>query len=271
MSTFRLLTWTWMALALTGTAFAQDPATAAPAEAAPMEEPAPIEAAPTEEAAPVEAAAPPDPAAEMTPEEAEEAAEEEKNATKCLIRDVCLGPVLTLGLLNPLGIGIHARIDDDWGVGFDYQFLPTISAGVASFSMSLITLNGRWYPGGGSFFLAAGFAYQMFDAEGTTSSMDSAGNPTTVAVAGSVGIPTFLLGLGVMGGSGFVMGIDLALEIPLGSADVSFDTMAPDGSSDEEEMAYASLEGDIKDAADTFVNLLPVLFQVNLIRIGYMF
>jgi hypothetical protein len=172
--------------------------------------------------------------------------------------------VLTLGLFNPLGFGIHARIAEDWGAGFDYQFLPSISVGDASASISLITFNGRWYPGGGSFFLAAGFALQMFDAEASSDVMGQ-----TLTVQGEASIPSFMLGLGVMGGSGFIMGIDLALEIPLGGGvSVARPPVTGDMAIDD---TNADLANTVGDAGDTLVELLPVLFQLNLLRIGYMF
>lgn len=286
MRTLRLVLWTSVVLLIAGgSAMAQDAALAAPAEPAAAEaasaaEAAPAEAVPAEAPAPAEVAATaepaPEPVASSAPTSgeiaaaAEDAAEEEE----CVFGKVCLGPVLTLGLANPLGIGVHARIDEQWGVGLDYQFLPSLSIGDASAGISLFTLDGRWYPGGSNFFLSLGFAYQSFYADASTSVMTAAG-PVPMTVEGSVGVPAIKFGLGVMGGDGFVMGIDLALEVPLGSAsvDITSDVQGPAGSEDvaEVQAELNSLETDIEDAGDTLVNMLPVLFQVNLIRIGYMF
>ena len=191
----------------------------------------------------------------------------EDEGPHCLAEKICLGPVLTLGVFNPLGFGVHARLYEHFGVGLDYQFLPSISAGDASAGISLFSLMGRWHPGGSSFFLALGFSYQSFFAEGTSST------PTGDAkIEASVGIPQLAFGLGVMGGEGFVMGIDLALGIPLGSADVEFDSQMPDADENPElaEM-YEQQRKDIEKIAETFLEILPATFQLNLIRIGYMF
>ena len=181
----------------------------------------------------------------------------------------CLGPVLTLGVLNPLGIGLHSRFSEQFGFALDYQFLPSISVSDVSAGISLVTLQGRWHPGGSSFFLGLGFAYQSFYAEGSVA--DPSGG-AGVNIDASVGIPQLMLGLGVLGGEGFVMGIDLAFGIPLGSADVTFDSRMPDANDDPAlAAAYAQQKEDIEDFAETMLELLPATFQLNLIRIGYLF
>ena len=82
--------------------------------------------------------------------------------------------MLSLGLINPLGIGAHARYGENFGFGFDYQFLPTLTFSNASAGWSLITVEARWYPFGGSFFLGGGFGYQNFNADGATSDRSAA-------------------------------------------------------------------------------------------------
>jgi hypothetical protein len=69
-----------------------------------------------------------------------------------------------------------------------------------------------------------------------------------------------------MGGRGFIMGIDLALEIPLGSRDVDYHD---DIQFADDEVGEA--RDKIKRRAKAVVKALPILFQVNLLRIGYLF
>ncbi len=171
--------------------------------------------------------------------------------------------MLSAGLLNILGVGIHARYGDYLGFGIDYQWFK-LSLSSASMGLSLVTLDGRLYPFGGAFFLSGGFAYQHAGFDATT------GNQK---VAASVGIPLFKLGLGFMGRSGFVMGIDLALELPLGSTHAKFSTPAPDPATamQAEIDNYNKAHKNIADASDKGLRMLPFLFQLNLLRIGYLF
>ena len=180
-----------------------------------------------------------------------------------MLGNLCLGPVLTLGLFIPLGVGVHARYGHYVGFGLDYQFLPTITVSGASAGIGLLTVDGRLYPFGGAFFLSGGIAWQSASFSATAHS--TAGD---AKVKGSISVPAFKLGLGFMGHDGFVMGIDLALEIPLGSSNVDF---SGNGSNAMTNAGFAKARSNIKKGADVVVNMLPVLVQLNLIRIGYLF
>jgi hypothetical protein len=231
---------------------------AVPAEAAPSPEAAPEpEPLPEPAAAPVPAPAP----AVVAPPPPAETGEEAEEESACAMKDFCVGPVLSLGLINPLGIGAHARYQENWGFGVDYQFIPSLSFGDASAGWSLFTLEGRWYPFGGAFFLGAGFGYQRFSAEASAS-----GAGMTLNVEGTVSVPALKLGLGFMGRDGFVMGIDLGFNVPLGGTDVEFK-----GSDVGSDPMVAELRGDIEDAAEKGIGLIPFIPQLNLLRIGYLF
>jgi hypothetical protein len=170
--------------------------------------------------------------------------------------------VLTGGLFNIIGVGVHARYGDYLGFGIDYQFF-NLSVSSASLGLSLITLDGRLYPFGGSFFLSGGFAYQSISLKATEAAQ---------TVKASISVPLFKLGLGFMGRSGFVMGIDLALELPLGSAHAKFDTPMPgSGATTAEIDAYNKAHKSINDAGSVVATALPFLIQLNLVRIGYLF
>jgi hypothetical protein len=255
---------------------AADPAAApldpaAPVEAAPAPEAVPgVEAAPALEPAapmvepapePVAAAPAPAPTPEIAPIPPAETGEQIEEEAKCAMKELCVGPVLSLGLINPLGIGAHARYQENWGFGLDYQFIPSLTFGDASAGWSLFTLEGRWYPWGNAFWLGAGFGYQSFNAEA-----EASGGGSTVRVEGTVGVPALKLGLGFMGRDGFVMGIDLGFNLPLGGTDVEFS-----GSGLSDDPMVAQLRSDIADAADKGIGLIPFIPQLNLLRIGYLF
>lgn len=191
---------------------------------------------------------------------------EPNQGPRCLLGDLCFGPVFTAGLLDVFGIGAQARMDY-WGVGFDYQFFHFTTQGVP-ISLSLLTVEARVYPFGGAFFLAGGLAWQHASLSGHVSyTVEVQGESTTVEadLAGKVSVPVFKLGLGWMGRSGFVVGVDLAFGIQLGGNKVEFSTDLP--RIDE----VIEVENKIRDRADAFVRALPFLLQLNLIRLGFFF
>jgi len=307
MRTVRFWSWTCLVLALASTSLAQTaspspqaPPSAAPAPAvplapdpygdappvatpadpyggpaiAPTPEPAPAPA-PQPYAQPMPAPAPapqlyaqPAPAPQpVPPPDFDPPATDASDADECVLGTFCFGPVLTLGVFNPLGIGVHGRIAKHFGFAIDYQFLPTVGVEDASVGMAMFTITGRWHVGGSPFFLGAGFSYQALWAEGT---FQEVLGDETAKLEASVDIPQFMFGLGVLGGDGFVMGIDLALGVPLGDTDVVFAGERPSGNQQLEAM-YDSSKDTIESVAETLLELLPMTFQLNLFRIGYIF
>jgi hypothetical protein len=240
---------------------------AAPApapEATPMPAPAPAPE-PTPALAPAPAPAPtyapapaPMPATELPPAET---GEEHEESPKCALKELCIGPMFSLGLVNVVGFGAAARYGDHVGFAIDYQFMPSLGFGDVSASWSLFTLEGRWHVGGSAFWLGGGFGLQSFSASSAIGEGVDA-----MKVEGSVSIPALKLGLGVMGRDGFVMGIDLGFNIPLGGTDVDFNGADPDVY--PEAMAAQS---SIEDTAEKGVKLIPVIPQFNVLRIGYLF
>lgn len=228
-------------------------------------EPLPM-AAPEPAPQPAPAPAPAAVAAEalaVASESVEGEAGEDAEPARCALGDLCIGPVLSLGAINPLGFGLHARYGEYLGFGVDYQFLPTLTFSSASASWSLITVEARVYPFGGSFFVGGGFGYQSLNAG--ASMTDPAGG--VVSAEGSVGVPALKLGLGFMGKSGFVFGIDLGFNVPLASTEVEFAGIASSASPE----TMANLRQQIRDAAETGIDLAPFIPQLNLLRFGYLF
>jgi hypothetical protein len=182
----------------------------------------------------------------------------------CALKEFCFGPMFTLGIANLIGLGAHARYGQYVGFGIDYQFTPTVGIEDVDVNVWLLTVDGRVYPPGDSLFLSLGFAYQKLSAE-TSVTFEG----VNVAANGDAGVPLLKVGMGFLGHDGFVMGIDLALEIPLSGIHTTLDSTKP---TDPAALAqYNMLKKDIEDAADDVLNILPFLLQLNLIRIGYMF
>jgi hypothetical protein len=214
------------------------------------------------------------PAPQFTPTEAaatappappSAAANEEPRPTqrmRCLLGSFCFGPVLTLGALDVFGIGAQARMDY-WGIAFDYQFFHFSTQGIP-ITLSLLTVEGRVFPFAGSFFVAAGLAWQHASLSGTVS-YPYQGTTITANAAGKVSVPVFKLGLGWMGRSGFSAGIDLAFGIQLGRNTVEFTTDLP------RIQQVMEVEDKIRNRADAWVRKLPFLLQLNLLRLGFLF
>ena len=181
----------------------------------------------------------------------------------CVFGDFCFGPVATAGIINVFGIGAHARMDY-WGIGFDYQFIGLNYAEVHG-DLNLLTFEGRVYPGGGAFYLAAGIAWQNIELDTELDVRVTTNAPITrVAALGSVNIPTLKLGLGVMGRNGFVLGIDLGIGIRLKSVDPKLETNLP------QIPEVVEAEGEFRRAAKAWIEWLPFTVQLNVLRLGFL-
>jgi hypothetical protein len=201
---------------------------------------------------------PPAPADDATDEP------EASEGGRCLLSQVCLGPVVSLlGPPNLIGGGVHARIGRYFGVGFDYQALPKMTFSPISIGTSLVSANARVYPFGGAFFVSGGFGYQSI--RGDIQQGD-------IAIHASTGFPAAVASLGFMGHDGFVLGADLGLLFPLSPMRLKLTdnaaALAQNGiSQDDIDEARTKAQ----DRANKVLDAVPLLVQVNLIRLGYMF
>jgi hypothetical protein len=183
----------------------------------------------------------------------------------CAFRELCFGPVVTLGAIAPLGVGAHMRYGRYLGFAVDYQFLPTrIDIAATSSTWSLITVEGRVFPFGGIIFFSGGFGYQSFAATAEQRTQDG-----PVRLSGSLGMPALKLGFGVMGENGFVLGADIGFNILLGHSKVHFDR--PTGPGATSQYGAIGLQAQIDDMAEQATDQIPIIPQVNLIRMGYLF
>lgn len=185
-------------------------------------------------------------------------------SSQCVLKEVCLGPVLSLlGPPNLLGGGLHARIGRYLGIGIDYQVLPTLNLNPVSFGASLLSANARVYPFGGAFFLSGGIGYQSFRGEFRDSG---------ITVSARTSFPAAMASVGFMGKSGFVLGADLGLMFPLTTLRASVQDET--GALSQSAIPQADIDA-AREQAQSSVNkslkALPLLVQVNLLRVGYMF
>lgn len=188
----------------------------------------------------------------------------EASADPCVLSQICMGPVVSLlGPPNLLGGGVHARIGRYLGVGVDYQVLPTLNLNPVSFGASLLSANARVYPFGGAFFLSGGIGYQSFRGQIRDGS---------IALSAKTSFPALIASVGFMGRSGFVLGADLGLMFPLSTlrASIQDDTGALAQSAIPQSDIDAAREK-AQNSVNNALNALPLLVQVNLLRVGYMF
>jgi len=72
-----------------------------------------------------------------------------------------------------------------------------------------------------------------------------------------------------MGENGFVLGADIGFNILLGHSKVRFDK--PSGPGASYPYGAIGLQAEIDDMAENAMDTIPIIPQVNLIRMGYLF
>jgi hypothetical protein len=180
----------------------------------------------------------------------------------CSLGAVCLGPVLALGLPNLVGGGLLVRLGDYAALGAGFQMLPTVPIlDLGSLSATLFTVEARIHPFGGVFFLSIGAAHQAVTAKAATAE---------ISAEASAGMPALHLGVGFVGRDGAVLGIDIGLLLPLASTSVSVETVSAPATG-VEAAVIADVERTAKRRAQDFVDLMPLLVQLNVLRLGLLF
>jgi hypothetical protein len=191
---------------------------------------------------------------------------EKSRGLNCALNNVCFGPVLSLiGPPNLFGGGLHFRLGEYFGAGVDYQMTPSISFDPISVSSSLFSINARIYPFTNAFFLGGGFGYQSI--HGQLSNSD-------VTVGANASFPAAMASIGFMGRDGFVMGMDLGVMFPLGSSHVQITNMEVHRDFQGQTIPQSEIDdarGEVQTQLKKVVDAMPVFFQLNLLRIGYLF
>jgi len=179
---------------------------------------------------------------------------------------VCFGPVLSLiGPPNLFGGGLHFRVGQYFGAGVDYHLTPSLPLSPIALSSSFFSVNARVYPFGGAFFFGGGFGYQAI--RGSLASTD-------VKVAANASFPAAMASIGFFGRNGFVLGMDLNVMFPLGARHTEITNMevhSQPGGRAISQSEIDSARADAQHQLSKIVDALPVFFQVNLLRLGYLF
>lgn len=185
------------------------------------------------------------------------------NKQPCLLTPVCLGPMATLfSTLGTFGIGIRASYGDFLGASIDYQTLPTIHFAKFSIGTGMFSATARVYPLKGKFFVGAGFGYLHYFLRVRSDEIDAEAR---------VGVPIGLINVGFNGRSGFVFGMDAGLVLPLKKMRATVTATPGEGVPD---IAQEQLEDERQDAESEInktLGKIPILLQLNLVRIGYIF
>lgn len=194
----------------------------------------------------------------------------------CLLDNFCIGPTFTLGLVNLIGFGIQGRFNDMLRAQIDYQFMPSITVFGVSGRWSAITAEGHIHPLKNIFFVLLGFSYEKF-----TGSISVTLNGETTMLKGSMEKPLIKVGVGITNCSNLMLASDFGIMIPFSKLELFYEYFY-----NEEEVTKDELEVIIKkynldisvddiekieSYANKVINFLPVIIQVNIIRVGYLF
>lgn len=180
----------------------------------------------------------------------------------CLLGDTCIGLVATGGLPNAAGVGISLRMGDYLGIGLDTQILPKIKVDSAEVSAKLFTASIHLHPLKNALFASLGLGLQQVEA-----SLDH----PAASVQADWNIPVLSLGFGLISRSGFTLGTDLAIFVELQNSDLKLETVDLGPDLVLEPALQERLESEANAAVDSVRSVLPVMFQLNVLRVGYQF
>jgi hypothetical protein len=180
------------------------------------------------------------------------------------------------------------KIKDTVGIGVAYGMIPTITfpGGDAKIQMHAIQGTLRWFPWSGSFYLGAGFGSQTLKATMTSSSTQTLngvaipGSLETVANASTLFVAPQLGWLWTWG-SGFTLGLNAGVQIPLSSPPGASSTFngvpvpescgaIPAAACDPALAASATSNSDSIGSVTKIVAKIPLPY-VDLLKIGFFF
>jgi hypothetical protein len=200
------------------------PSSARPATAAPSSGPA---STPT----PVDAAAPAAPPRE-SPEQPDPEPEDDSHGVFGPFR---IGPVLSFGLPSLLGFGGMVKLTRYFGAGVNVGLIPEVTFkyyGEAKVSYQDYSLYGHIHPFGGGFFLGAQVGYaRVRGTYATTVDLRAytgmyPGLPEQLAYTSRATVQTLVLtpeiGYFHIFGSGFSLGVDAGLQLPIAPSEITF-------------------------------------------------
>lgn len=147
-----------------------------------------------------------------------------------------------VGLPSVVSFGGAIKLTRYFGAGVNVGLIPTIKIalyGDAKLSYQEYDVYGRLFPFGGMFFVGAGVGYATITGSFKSSydvrpyQVIAPQLPDTLAVESIGSVRTLVLtpqiGVQHTFGSGFTLGFDVGLQVPLAPSDVHFDTRLPPG------------------------------------------
>lgn len=192
-----------------------------------------------------------------------------------------IGGLVGVGLPSILSFGAMIKLTRYFGAGLNVGLIPAIKLslyGQAELSYQEYDIYGRLFPFGGNLFLGAGVGYasikgsfkSSYDVSAFQSVAPNLPNPLFVASVGSVRtlVLTPTIGLLHTFGSGFTLGIDLGVQIPIAPSTTRFNTTVPPSVPPEVVDQYVKPnDKKVQDTLDTVGHtILPTL---NL-RVGWL-
>ena len=163
--------------------------------------------------------------------------------------------------LGTIGIGVRASYGDYLGASLDYQTLPTINFSKFSIGTGMFSATARVYPFKGKFFIGGGFGYLHYFLR-FRSDIDADAR---------VGVPIALINVGFNGRSGFVFGMDAGLVIPLKKMQATVTAKPGESAPDLPQNKLDEQREDVTADINRVLGKIPILVQLNLVRIGYIF
>lgn len=181
-----------------------------------------------------------------------------------VLGSVCIGPWVTFGLPHLAGVGVQAR-RGYFALALDLQASPALGFGTVDVQTTQLSGSLRVYPLNYPFFAGVGLAYQYLRGHGIRRGEVATGRAEVTSLSVTAGFS---------GGEGWVVGADIALLFDLHEANVEL-TLPEDSTYFEEEKLDSALEARLiaRVRRDLLAirTVFPVPFQLNFIRVGYMF
>lgn len=166
--------------------------------------------------------------------------EEEDDSPGGLFGPFRIGALVGVGLPSVFSFGGAIKLTRYLGAGVNVGLIPTIKIslyGEAQLSYQEYDAYGRLFPFGGMFFVGAGVGYATIKGSFKSSydvrpyQVIAPTLPDTLAVESIASVRTLVLtpqiGLQHIFGSGFTLGVDVGLQVPLAPSEIHFDTQIP--------------------------------------------
>ena len=172
---------------------------------------------------------------------ADDGARERSDDTHGVLGPFRIGPVVGVGLPAFLSFGGAIKLTKYFGAGINYGIVPTLQFayyGDATVSYQGVGIYGHIHPFGGGFFLGASIGYahvrgkytDEFDISAYTGAVP--GVPNSFSYTSEATMQTLVLtpelGYFYTFKSGFTMGVEAGLQIPIAPSEIEFESQVDD-------------------------------------------